>query len=147
METINNLLSYKEIYHEWEKCVKNSRSARLLTLKQVEAFEKIVNDNTCWEKLLLIFNSGREIDSWLALDWPDGFDELLLCVPLCSLVEFECSVCTIGKRQENSSCASEDSLFGIVAEFLKRKDRNGLLKHIELIKIMLLDDNYTWKRS
>lgn len=144
MESIKQLLSYKEIYNEWERSGKNSRSARLLTLQQVEAFEEIINDDGKWEYLLWIFSNGRKIDSWLALDWPEGFDELLLCVPLCSLVEFECELCTIGKRQDNSSCANENSVFGYIAELLKDKDREGLMKHIEFIKRMLSDDNCKW---
>ena len=91
-----------------------------------------------------VFNNGRETDAWLALDWPDGFDELLLCVPLCSLVKFECSKCFVGKRQENNSCANDFSLFGYIAELLKTADRDGLMKHIASIKMILLSEEYAW---
>lgn len=122
----------------------DSESARLLTLKQVEAFEEIVADDEGWKFLLASFNSGRDTDAWLATDWPAGFDELLLCVPLCKLVDFECSKCTVGKRQENNSCAHDDSLFGYVAEILKRQDRDELMKHIGFIKQLLSNEKYSW---
>ena len=123
---MNELLSYREITDEWNDSNKNSDAAKLLTLKQVEAFEKIVSEDESWEYLISVFNKGRDVDAWLAMDWPEGFDELVLCIPLCKLVQFECSKCTIGKRQNNNSCANDFSLFGIIAEFLKESDRDGL---------------------
>ncbi|MEO6694882.1 MAG: hypothetical protein ABIY50_01590, partial [Ignavibacteria bacterium] len=94
-----------------------------------------------------VFNNGRDVDAWLALDWPDGFDELLLCVPLCSLVRFECNKCTIGIRQENNSCAHDNSLFGYISELLKNNARDALKYHMISIKKMLLSDNYKWNIS
>ena len=91
MNKTEKLLSYNEILLEWEKSNKDVSAAKLLTLKQVEKFEEIVSDDVSWEKLLEIFNSGRETDAWLAMDWPEGFDELILCLPSVMLVEFECS--------------------------------------------------------
>jgi hypothetical protein len=144
MEITTSLLSYREIKKVWERSEMNSEASRILTLGQVQAFEKIISDDESWEFLLSVFNKGRETDAWLALDWPDGFDELLLCVPLCSLVEFECSKCTIGKRQKNNSCAHDFSVFGYVAELLKTADRESLKKHITYIEKMLEDENYKW---
>ncbi|MDQ3022657.1 MAG: hypothetical protein M3R36_19145 [Bacteroidota bacterium] len=143
-EAIKNFLSYNEIGSKWKRSEMNSEAARILTLKQVEAFEKIINDDSSWELMLSVFKNGRNVDAWLALDWPYGFDELLLCVPLCRLVDFECSRCTIGSRQENNSCAHDFSLFGYVAELLKTADRESLKKHIISIKKMLTDENYKW---
>lgn len=144
MEIISEFLSYNEINEEWNKSRMDSDAAKFLTLKQVEEFEKIVKDDESWENLLSVFNSGRQVDAWLALDWPDGFDELLLCVPLCKFVNFECNKCTVGIRQENNSCAHDFSLFGYVSELLKESDRAGLLNHIESIKKILLLDNFRW---
>jgi hypothetical protein len=144
MEIINKLLSYQEIKNVWESSAKNSEASRILTLTQVEAFEKIIYDDEGWKFLLLAFNKGREIDAWLAMDWPNGFDELLLCVPLCKLVDFECSKCTIGKRQKNNSCAHDFSVFGYIAELLKIADRDGLKKHIKDVEKMLTNEKYKW---
>ena len=144
---VNVLLSYNEVLNEWKKSDMNIDAAKLLTLRQVEQFEKIVSDDDGWIRLLEIFNNGRETDAWLALDWPDGFDELLLCVPLCKLVNYECSKCTIGKRQENNSCAHDFSLFGYTAELLKESDRAGLVNHIDSIKKILLLEEYKWNIS
>ncbi|MFZ1323190.1 MAG: hypothetical protein WAT71_16655 [Ignavibacteria bacterium] len=144
MNKTEKLLSYNEILLEWEKSNKDVSAAKLLTLKQVEKFEEIVSDDVSWEKLLEIFNSGRETDAWLAMDWPEGFDELILCLPMCKLVEFECSRCKIGMRQKNNSCANDFSLFGYIAELMKAADRNGLIDHLGSVKKILLLENFRW---
>lgn len=144
MEKVNKLLPYYEIYSKWSDSSQTEASARLLTIEQTEALESVISDDEGWNYLLSVFNKGRETDAWLALDWPDGFDELLLCVPLCSLVKFECSKCYVGIRQGNNSCANDFSLFGFIAELLKAEDREGLLNHIVSIKKMLLSEENVW---
>ncbi len=144
MEKVKNLLPYNEILSKWNNSIQSELSARLLTLEQTEALESVIADDEGWEYLLSVFNNGRETDAWLALDWPDGFDELLLCVPLCSLVKFECSRCFVGMRQDNNSCANDFSLFGYIAELIKAADREGLMNHIGSIKKILLSEEYIW---
>lgn len=144
MDLIDNLLSYSQINEEWINSNQSEDSAKFLTFKQVENFENIVKDDDGWKELIEIFNNGRDIDAWLAMDWPDGFDELLLCVPLCKFVNFECSKCTVGKRQDNNSCAHDNSLFGYVAELLKESDRRGLLDHLDSIKKIILIEDFKW---
>ena len=141
---MKELLSYKEIDIEWKKSKNDIDSAKFLTLNQVEKFESIVKDDESWIRLLEIFNKGRDIDAWLAMDWPDGFDELVLCMPLCRLVDFECGRCIVGMRQENNSCANDYSLFGYIAELLKASDRKVLIDHIDTIKKILLLDEFKW---
>ncbi|MBK6538784.1 MAG: hypothetical protein IPG09_13760 [Ignavibacteria bacterium] len=144
MEKVKNLLPYNEILSKWNNSIQSETAARLLTLEQTEALESIIADDEGWEYMLSVFNNGRETDAWLALDWPDGFDELLLCVPLCSLVKFECSRCFVGMRQDNNSCANDFSLFGYIAELIKAADREGLMNHIASIKKILLSEGYIW---
>lgn len=116
----------------------------MLTLRQVLSFEKIVSDDECREVLLEKFRSGRQTDSWLATDWDTGFDELILCAPLCNLVDWRCSECIIGKRQSNHSCEDENSLFGFTAELLKQDSKDKLMQHISDMKQMLEDSNVHW---
>ncbi len=144
MEKVKSLLPYNEILNKWNNGIQSELSARLLTLEQTEALESVIADDEGWEYMLSVFNNGRETDAWLALDWPDGFDELLLCVPLCSLVKFECSRCFVGMRQDNNSCANDFSLFGYIAELIKAADREGLMNHIASIKKILLSEEYIW---
>ncbi len=144
IDIIEELLSYEEIDNKWRQSRMNSDAAVLLTLNQLEAFEKIVADDEAWKFLMTAFNRGRDVDAWLASDWPVGFDELVLCLPLCKLVDFECSKCTVGRRQENNSCANDFSLFGYIAELLKIPDREGLLDHINTVKKILLSTDFNW---
>ncbi len=143
-EILNSLKSFDEIADEWKLNGASPELARLLTLRQVIAFENIVNDDACRDFLLKKFNNGRASDSWLATDWQNGFDELILCAPLCKLVDWQCEECMIGKHQQNHSCEDENSVFGWTAELLKETDKEKLLIHIGRLKRMLEDSNTKW---
>jgi hypothetical protein len=139
------LLNYNSVYSEFKNQGASAEPARLLTLQQVEALEEIIKDDNSWNFLLKAAEAGRNEDAWLAQDWPDGFDELLLCVPLCKLVDWECQKCIVGKRQNNYSCANDDSLFGWVGELVKNQDRAALKNHISSIKKILEKESpYMW---
>lgn len=141
---LNRLLNYTQIYTLWLNRGSTYEAAIELTMQQVDAFEEIVNDDLSWQKLLEISARGRNHDAWLAVDWPSGFDELLLCVPLCKLVDWECSKCTIGMRQENNSCSHDYSLFGYVGELVTNGAREELKAHIASVKKMLRDEKFRW---
>jgi hypothetical protein len=144
IDILHHVLSYEDIYEKWLREGKDNHTALRLTREQVEAFEAIVKDDAAWGKLLGIAAKGRIHDAWLAADWPSGFDELILCTPLCKLVEWECAQCTIGSRQKNSSCANDDSVFGLIGVLVSNADRKGLLGHLEKVKKMLNDDSVQW---
>src|SRR5437762_9738421 len=101
---LDSFLSYEEIYNKWLKQGRTFESALQLTIEQLNSLEKIVSDSSGWAQLIEIASKGRTQDAWLAADWPAGFDELTVCVPLCKLVDWECAICTVGKRQNNFSC-------------------------------------------
>ena len=138
------LKSYKKIIALWQNKGSNKEAAVQLTLQQLEAFEHIVNNDDMWKKLLEIFRHGRAYDSWLAVDWPEGFDELVLCAPLCKYVEWECAKCYIGKRQNNFSCANDNSVFGYIAVLLSIENRELIREHINKIKNLLANSDLNW---
>lgn len=141
---IENLLNYEEVFSKWQKQGADFDSAVIITKEQVAALEKIVNDDRSWEKLIEISMRGRVEDAWLAQDWPEGFDELVVCVPLCKLVEWECAKCTIGSRQKNFSCSHDNSLFGYIGTLVSNNDREGLVNHLQKVKLMLEDFSLSW---
>lgn len=141
---LSKLLNYTQIYNLWLSRGATEDAAKDLALQQIDSFEEIVNDDKSWNKLLEIATRGRNEDAWLAVDWPSGFDELLLCVPLCKLVDWECCKCTIGKRQENHSCAFDYSIFGHIGMLVKNADRRELKKHLVNLRKMLKDERYIW---
>jgi len=131
------LLAFEPLIAAWRQDGATPRAALRWTGSQVSAFATLVADDEDWERLLAIFERGRAADSWLATDWPSGFDELLLCAPLCQLVQFECARCTIGSRQAALSCAHPGTVFGRIGELLRQHDRLGLLRHLEAVAAML----------
>jgi hypothetical protein len=141
------ILSHDQIYSKWLEMGGGLENALILTKQQLKGFEKIVSSDTGWKSLLEIAARGRTQDAWLAADWPSGFDELVLCVPLCKLVDWECAKCTIGSRQSDFSCANDNSLFGLIGTFVERQERQALLEHLKKIELMLEDKNYFWDIS
>jgi hypothetical protein len=141
------ILSHDQIYGKWLEMGGGLDNALVLTKQQLKGFEELVCSDSGWQNLLEIASRGRTQDAWLAADWPTGFDELVLCVPLCKLVDWECSKCTVGSRQNDFSCASDNSLFGLIGVLVERQDRQALLKHLKKIEIMLEDKNYFWDIS
>ena len=135
---------FNEIINAWKNMGSSHEAAKELTLEQVEAFESIVNDDESWEKMLEVFRRGRANDSWLASNWPAGFDELVLCAPLCKLVDWECALCHVGKRQNNFSCGNEDSLFGYIAVLISLDNKDLLKVHLQKIKQILQNNNVFW---
>lgn len=141
---LSKLLNYTQIYNLWLNKGADEASAVELTIQQIDALEEIVDDNESWRKLLEISARGRNKDAWLAADWPAGFDELLLCVPLCKLVDWDCAKCTVGRRQENNSCANDYSVFGYIGELVKQGARRELKFHLLAVKKMLREERYMW---
>lgn len=140
---LESFLSYEEVYNKWLKQGRTFESALSLTKDQLNSLEKIVSNDNGWAQLIAIASKGRTQDAWLAADWPAGFDELTVCVPLCKLVDWECAICTVGKRQNNFSCAHDYSLFGYIGTLVERGDRTGLLTHIDKIRTLLNDTTGT----
>jgi hypothetical protein len=141
------LKGFDEAVKLWQKRGSSEDAAKLITAGQVDALTEIINDDNKWHKLLEVFRRGRLHDAWLAVEWPDGFDELILCAPLCKLVEWECAHCHIGKRQDNFSCANDDSLFGYIAVLMALENRELLIQHLKKIKLVLDNENIFWDIS
>ncbi|MCA9671542.1 MAG: hypothetical protein KC503_38355 [Myxococcales bacterium] len=131
------LLPRASILRCLEQAGGEAQAARALAAAQVAALRAIVDDDDAWQRLSAVVRRGRALDSWLAYDWPHGFEELLLCAPLCELVSFECARCTIGARQQGHSCAHPDSVFGRLAPLLAEADRQAVRAHISEVERML----------
>jgi hypothetical protein len=131
------LLSFVQVVDAWRGDGADPAAARAWTRHQVAACRALLSSDVGWQRLQAAFQCGRGLDSWLATDWPSGFDELLLCAPLCQLVAFECARCTIGARQGSLSCAHPNTVFGRIGALLASGDRQGLINHLEQVEVML----------
>ncbi|MBC8073590.1 MAG: hypothetical protein IAG13_35035, partial [Deltaproteobacteria bacterium] len=109
--------------------------ANQLALAQVAALRELIEHQGGWARLQeLVARAG---DPWNADDWPDGFDALMLCAPLCDEVAFECVRCAVGQRQGGMSCAHPRSLFGRVLPLIMHGDRAALREHLHTIEAVL----------
>lgn len=138
-------MAFEPLLAAWRADGGDAGAARARTQRQVEALLGLAGDDDGWRRLVEVFQRGRAFDSWLATDWPSGFDELLLCAPLCQLVQFECARCTVGARQESHSCAHPQTVFGRVGALLQAENREGLLAHLqEVLQILVPGSTATW---
>jgi hypothetical protein len=141
----HELLPFQAVIDAWRASGGGTGAALDWTRRQVAACRALVRDEAGWNQLLHVFLQGRAHDAWLATDWPHGFDELLLCAPLCQHVRFECGRCHVGTRQGSVSCAHPASLFGRIAALLQSGDRDGLLRHLDDIDALLAPQSArTW---
>jgi len=136
-DAAHTLLAHGEILAAWRAAGATPAAALHWTHEQVRALRRLIQDPEGWRRLLQVHASGRAQDSWLATDWPTGFDELLVCAPLCTLVNFECARCTIGARQQAMTCAHPATVFGRIGAILERGDREALLRHLDEVEAML----------
>lgn len=123
------LLPAQTIVDRWNALGSTPDAAVRLSLDQVRGLRAIVDDDAGWGHLTqLLIRSGG--DSWLAHDWPEGFEPMMLCAALCRLVDYECARCRVGREQEGRSCANPASAFGKVGQLLANADRKGLAAYL-----------------
>jgi hypothetical protein len=119
------LLPAQTIVDRWRALGSSPEAAARLSLDQVRGLRALVDDDAGWRRLTRLLVRSRG-DSWLAHDWPEGFEPMMLCAALCRVVDYECARCRIGQEQEGRSCVNPASAFGRVGVFLADGDRAGL---------------------
>lgn len=130
-----------EVVRRFRAAAGGKGSALALTRGQLHALRELVATDAGWSRVCeLVARAG---DPWNADDWPEGFDPLMLCAALCDDVAFECVRCPVGQRQQGSSCAHPQSLFGYVLTLVARGDRSRLLVHLDDIDAVL-DGTSRW---
>lgn len=126
---IRRLLPAAQIVERFGADGGDAAAAQKWTRHQLAGLRYEVDDDARWPRLCEVVRCAA--DPWNADDWPLGFDALLCCVPLCTLVDFECSRCQIGREQDGMSCAHPTSAFGQLWHLIAARDREGLRAHID----------------
>lgn len=105
--------------------------------QQLAGLRRELDEDDRWERLVRLARQAG--DPWNADDWPLGFDALVVPIPLCTHLSFECARCPVGQRQDGRSCAHLDSAFGRVGELVRRGDRDGLRAWLDELRTRLVD--------
>ena len=105
--------------------------------QQLAGLRRELDEDDRWERLVRLARQAG--DPWNADDWPLGFDALVVPIPLCTHLSFECARCPVGQRQDGRSCAHPDSAFGRVGELVRRGDRDGLRAWLDELRTRLVD--------
>jgi hypothetical protein len=131
-------LPAESIVARWQERGGSQVTALAFALQQVRGLSALVAADSTWEHLTrLVARTGG--DSWLARDWPDGFEPLMLCAPLCKFVDFECARCRVGRSQAGRSCVNPDSAFGRVGVLLAEGNRGSLSAYLTQLEAKLVD--------
>lgn len=102
-----SLDSAQTLLQRWRGGDASTSSALAIVEDQSRKLRSSLGDSTKWNKLVQI--SRRTIDPWFVTDWPETFDPLVLVVPLCHAVDWQCATCPIGRQQHGQTCANPES--------------------------------------
>ena len=102
---------------------------------QVAGLLAEVADDARWPRLREL--SRRIGDPWNADDWPLGFDPLLLVVPLCKVVDYECARCPVGRAQDSRSCAHPETGVGGLAALIRAGSRDAVRQRLDELSTRL----------
>lgn len=97
------LRSAQAAVHAWTERGGTIEAALEVASQQVESLGATVSSQREWTRLVSI--ARRTIDPWFATDWPETFDALMLVLPLCRTLDWECAKCPIGRQQDDRACA------------------------------------------
>ena len=133
---VHRLLPAADIVERYRRGGADERAAIDGTLTQIRGLREEIESEKRWKALVEL--ARRIGDPWNADDWPLGFDPLLLCVPLCTNVDYECARCPIGQRQDDQSCTHPTSHFGRLGDLVRRADHPALLAALDSLEQTLV---------
>jgi hypothetical protein len=94
-----------------------------LVAGQVEGLAALVEDDDAWAHLVRI--ARQTGDPWLATDWPEAFDPLVLVIALCQRLDWQCAQCPLGATQGGIACANPAVPVTQIGVYVVEGDRLG----------------------
>ncbi len=134
-----SLRSAEDAVAQWMAAGGTVRAALDVATAQATALEARVADDSGWERLVSI--ARRTADPWFATDWPDTFDPLMLVLPLCKTLDWECARCPIGQQQEDRACAHPEVPITRLGTAVSRGERQRTQSELAVLRPMLSHAN------
>lgn len=134
-----SLRSAEDAVAQWMAAGGTVRAALDVATAQATALEARVADDSGWERLVSI--ARRTADPWFATDWPDTFDPLMLVLPLCKTLDWECARCPIGQQQEDRACAHPEVPITRLGTAVSRGERQRTQSELAVLRSMLSHAN------
>ncbi len=130
-----SLRSAEEAVTRWQEHGASASVALTIATEQANALEARVGDDDGWARLVSI--ARRTVDPWFATDWPDTFDPLMLVLPLCKTVDWECARCPVGRQQEDRACAHPEVPITRLGTAVSRGERRRAQTELAVLRSML----------
>ncbi len=133
--SVTRLRSAKAAVEAWSEQGGTLEAALLVASQQVESLDATLSSQREWTRLMSI--ARRTIDPWFATDWPETFDALMLVLPLCRSLDWQCAQCPIGRQQEDRACAHPEVPVTRLGTAISRGEHHRAQSELAVLRSML----------
>jgi len=119
----------------WTECGGTLEDALTVASQQVESLNAMLSSEREWARLVSI--ARRTIDPWFATDWPETFDALMLVLPLCRTLDWQCAKCPIGRQQDERACAHPEVPVTRLGTAISRGEQHRAQAELAVLRSML----------
>lgn len=127
--------SAEDALRHWKDLGGSLQAALEVAGEQAHALEVRLADDGGWQRLVAV--ARRTADPWFATDWPDTFDPLMLVLPVCKTLDWECARCPIGRQQETRACAHPEVPITRLGSAVSGGDRARAQTEVSVLRSML----------
>lgn len=135
MSSTGKLRSADAAVAAWSERGGTLEDALIVASQQVESLEATLSSERQWTRLVSI--ARRTIDPWFATDWPETFDALMLVLPLCRTLDWQCAQCPIGRQQDNRACAHPEVPVTRLGTAISRGEQGRAQTELTVLRSML----------
>ena len=129
------LRSANEAVEAWNERGGTLDDALFVASQQAESLRAAISSDRQWTRLVSI--ARRTIDPWFATDWPETFDPLMLVLPLCRTLDWQCATCPIGRQQEDRACAHPEVPVTRLGTAISRGEKQRAQTELSVLRSML----------
>lgn len=130
-----SLHSAQSLLERWRERGGSKPAALEVLREQTQRLRATIEDDARWDRFVEV--SRRTIDPWFVTDWPETFDPLVLVVPLCHAMDWQCASCPVGVQQHGQTCANPQTPVSRLGESVAAGERRRAQSDAEVIDSML----------
>lgn len=129
------LRSANAAVEDWTARGGTLEAALTVASQQVESLSHAISTEREWTRLVAI--ARRTVDPWFATDWPDTFDSLMLVLPLCRTLDWQCAKCPVGRQQDDRACAHPEVPVTRLGTAISRGENHRAQTEVSVLRSML----------
>lgn len=133
--TATELLPASAAVEEWTARGGTLEAALSVASQQIESVSAAISTEREWTRLVAV--ARRTVDPWFATDWPDTFDSLMLVLPVCRTLDWQCAKCPIGQQQDDRACAHPEVPVTRLGMAISRGEKHRAQTEVTVLRSML----------